>query len=260
MNAATAELIRIAEELRDLEIDDGDVIGELQAALAVRNLADHRAAMLAGALARLDVAARGGRRPREVLMALGCAPQVAARLLRVGAAAEALPVVMAHAADGALSGEHVDAVVKGANHIRTRSAGPVDEDARYRHQVDLLGQALSGAGPAKIADRARKLGNQLAEEQDGLPAAEDRSINEIHCVKTSEGRWRVPGGGGGIWTPKWASNSPPPWRRGQHHGPSPTAHPIPGLPSDAAPTPWKGYSTPPHVPVTAPHRRARSCC
>lgn len=193
MNAATAELIRIAEELRDLELDDGDVISELRAALAVVHLADHRAAMLTGALARLDVAARGGRRPREVLMSLGCAPSVAARMLRVGAAAEALPVVMAHAADGALSAEHVDAVVKGANHIRTRSAEPVDEDARYRHQVDLLGQALSGATPADIADRARKLGNQLAEEQDGLPAAEDRSINEIHCVKTSEGRWRVRG-------------------------------------------------------------------
>ncbi len=101
MNAATAELIRIAEELRDLELDDGDVLSELRAALAVVHLADHRAAMLAGALARLDVAARGGRRPREIfLMALGCAPSVAVRMLRVGAAAETLPVVMAHAADG----------------------------------------------------------------------------------------------------------------------------------------------------------------
>lgn len=114
-------------------------------------------------------------------------------MLRVGAAAQTLPVVMAHAADGALSGEHVDAVVKGVNHIQIRAAKPVDEDTRYRHQVDLLGQALSGATPAEIADRARKVGNQIAEEKDGLPAAEDRSINEIHCFKTGDGRWRVRG-------------------------------------------------------------------
>ena len=46
--------------------------------------------------------------------------------------------------------------------------------------TDLLAHTFSGATPSEIINRARALGNQLADESDvGLPAAEDRAINDF---------------------------------------------------------------------------------
>jgi uncharacterized protein DUF222/HNH endonuclease len=177
-----ARALRLGEMSRDAVVDTVRVL------LSLRNVVDHLAATATGRPELLDVAAGQGRTPRELLMALGCAPGVAARLVRIGTAAESLPTVMAHAADGAIPAEHVDAVVKGVVHISARSPEPVDEAERYRQQVDLLGQFFSGATPAQISDRARALGNQVAGERSGLPAAEDRSVNTVNYAKTSEGR------------------------------------------------------------------------
>ncbi|MDL9949093.1 HNH endonuclease, partial [Gordonia sp. ABSL11-1] len=60
------------------------------------------------------------------------------------------------------------------------------------HVTDLLGQHFSGATPAEIVDRARTLGNVLADDTDcGVPAAEDRTINTLAKSKTTDGRLRV---------------------------------------------------------------------
>ncbi|MUL75848.1 HNH endonuclease signature motif containing protein [Mycolicibacterium sp. CBMA 226] len=189
------DLTTSLDTLRGVQVPD-DMAGDdaLEAArclFRLRHVVDHLAAMLAGVLDRLGVAASQGRTLRELLMSLGCAPSVAERMVRVGGALPVLPTLAAHAADGAVSGEHVDAIVKGINHIRARSPGKVDEATRFRQVTDLLGQFFSGATPADIGNRARKLGNRAAAAEGGLPAAEDRSVNTFDHRVTSDGRLQV---------------------------------------------------------------------
>jgi hypothetical protein len=184
-------LDRARELLIPDDITGADARDALRVLLALRGVVDHLAATMTGALDRLGVAAAQGRTPRELLISLGCAPGVAERLVRVGAALPSLPTLVAHAADGAISGEHVDAIVKGINHIRARSPGPVSDEDRFSQVTDLLGQFVSGATPAQIGDRARRLGNRVAAAEGGLPAAEDRSINTVDHRVTSDGRLQV---------------------------------------------------------------------
>ncbi|WP_020101787.1 HNH endonuclease signature motif containing protein [Mycobacterium sp. 360MFTsu5.1] len=182
----------LLDRLRGVQVPDdmsGDgAVEAITCVMRIRHVADHLAAMLTGVLDRCGVAAAQGRTLRELLMTLGCAPSVAERLVRVGAALPALPTLAAHAGDGAISGEHVDAIVKGINHIRARAPGPVSEEARFAQLTDLLGQFFSGATPADIGNRARKLGNRVAAAEGGLPAAEDRSVNTADHRVTSDGR------------------------------------------------------------------------
>ncbi|TLH64054.1 HNH endonuclease, partial [Mycolicibacterium aubagnense] len=72
-----------------------------------------------------------------------------------------------------------------------RSPDPPDEEARFGQVTDLLGQFFSGATPAEIGARARRLGNRHAAATGGLPAAEDRSINTADHRVTADGRLRV---------------------------------------------------------------------
>ena len=193
--STSTELDTIVDGVCALRIPDDvngdDALDVMRALVVLRNVVEHLAAMVATALGRLGVASSQGRTPRELLIGLGCAPSVAERLVRVGAALPSLPTLVAHAADGAISGEHVDAIVKGINHIRARSPGPVDEAARFAQVTDLLGQFFSGATPAQIGDRARRLGNRVAAAEGGLPAAEDRSINTVDHRVTSDGRLQI---------------------------------------------------------------------
>jgi hypothetical protein len=168
-----------------------DALEVVRVLLTLRNVVDHLAATVAGVLDRCGVAASQGRTPRELLIALGCAPSVAERWVRIGAALPLLPTLAAHAADGAVSGEHVDAIVKGINHIQARAPGPVDDEHRFVQVTDLLGQFFSGATPADIGARARRLGNRVAAAEGGLPAAEDRSVNTVEHRVTSDGRLQV---------------------------------------------------------------------
>ncbi|OBJ35865.1 HNH endonuclease [Mycolicibacterium mucogenicum] len=191
----TPDLNPLVDHLRGVVIPD-DMAGDAALATArqlitIRNIADHLVATMTGVLDRCGVAATQGRTPRELLMTLGCAPSVAERLVRVGGALPMLPTLAAHAADGAISGEHVDAIVKGINHIRARAPGSVDDEARFAQVTDLLGQFFSGATPADIAARARRLGNRVAAATGGLPAAEDRSINTADHRITSDGRVQI---------------------------------------------------------------------
>ncbi|WP_020101526.1 HNH endonuclease signature motif containing protein [Mycobacterium sp. 360MFTsu5.1] len=191
----TPDLTTSLDALRGVQVPDdmpaGDAVEAMTCVVTLRNVIDRLAAMLTGVLDRCGVAAAQGRTPRELLVTLGCAPSVAQRLVRVGGALPTLPTLAAHAADGAISGEHVDAIVKGINHIRARAPGPVDEAARFAQVTDLLGQFFSGATPADIDKRARRLGNRVAAAEGGLPAAEDRSINTADHRVTSDGRVQI---------------------------------------------------------------------
>ncbi|MHA7662550.1 HNH endonuclease [Mycolicibacterium sp. HS_4_1] len=173
------------------DITGDDALESMRVLVTLRGVIDHLAATVTGVLDRCGVAASQGRTLRELLIALGCAPSVAERMVRIGGALPSLPTLAAHAADGAISGEHVDAIVKGINHIRARAPGPVDEEVRFGQVTDLVGQFFSGATPAQIGDRARRLGNRLAASEGGLPAAEDRSINTVDHRVTSDGRLQV---------------------------------------------------------------------
>ncbi|MUL92995.1 HNH endonuclease signature motif containing protein [Mycolicibacterium sp. CBMA 230] len=173
------------------DITGDDALTAMRALLMLRNVVDYLAATAAGALDALGVATAQGRTLRELLISLGCAPTVAERLMRVGAALPPLPTLAAHAGDGAISGEHVDAIVKGINHIQARSPDPVSDEGRFRQVSDLLGQFFSGATPAEIGQRARRLGHRHAAATGGLPAAEDRSINTVDHRVTSDGRVQV---------------------------------------------------------------------
>ncbi|OBA84825.1 HNH endonuclease [Mycolicibacterium mucogenicum] len=191
----TPDLNLLLDHLRGVAIPE-DIAGDdaLEVArglMRLRNVIDHLTARTVGVLDRCGVAAGQGRTLRELLMSLGCAPSVAERLIRVGNALPALPTLAAHARDGAISGEHVDAIVKGINHIQARAPGEVDEEVRFAQLTDLLGQFFSGATPADIGNRARKLGNRHAAAEGGLPAAEDRSINTVDHRITSDGRIQV---------------------------------------------------------------------
>ncbi|MGX9672175.1 DUF222 domain-containing protein [Mycobacterium sp. HM-7] len=173
------------------DIAGEDAVNVMRVLQLIRGVIDHLAATVAGVLDRSGVAAAQGRTVRELLTSLGCAPAVAERLVRVGGALPLLPTLAAHAGDGVVSGEHVDAIVKGINHIQARAPGPVSEAARFAQVTDLLGQFFSGATPAAIGDRARRLGNRVAAAEGGLPAAEDRSINTLDHRVTSDGRLQV---------------------------------------------------------------------
>ncbi|MGC5258280.1 DUF222 domain-containing protein [Gordonia sp. DT218] len=183
----------ILGELRiDAELSGRGEFEAMQSTIRARNQIDHRAAVLAGALDRLGIAKDHGRTTRELLIVMGFAPSAAQRLLRIAAGAAQLPTLDAHAADGAISGEHTDAIVRGMKHIATRSPEPIDGAMRHKHVTDLLGQFFSGATPAEIMDLARTLGNQIAASSEGgLPAAEDRALNTLDHGKDDDGRLQV---------------------------------------------------------------------
>lgn len=186
----------ITNNVADLRVG-ADITGRqaydaLTSVLRLRNITDNLAVGLVGAIERLGVAAQQGRKTRELLLVMGCAPAVAARFQRIALASPDLPTLMAHAADGAISSEHVDAIVKGVGHIAKRSPEPVDDAARYEQVSDLLGQFFSGATPAEIAERAKTIGNQTAADTPGgLPAAEDRSLNSVTHGLDDDGRLQV---------------------------------------------------------------------
>ncbi|MDL9945609.1 DUF222 domain-containing protein [Gordonia sp. ABSL11-1] len=187
----------ISDAVHDLSVDDAEMTGPqafdaMRALLTLRNLIGHHAAVLTSALERLRVAKDHGRSTRELLIVMGFAPAVAQRLIRVAGSFTTLPTLAAHAADGVISGEHADAIVRGVEHIGKRSPEPIDDAQRLNHVTDLLGQHFSGATPADILDRARTLGNLVADDTDGgVPAAEDRTINTLAKNKTTDGRLHV---------------------------------------------------------------------
>ncbi|MGC5248161.1 DUF222 domain-containing protein [Gordonia sp. DT219] len=163
----------------------------LQQILLIRNLADHHAAAFTGELDRLGVADGHGRRLRELLVVMGCAPAVAARFVRIGTATDIDPL-RRHAADGSISSEHADAIVRGLSHIETRSVEPVEPEMRLAQLMSLMSWSSAGMTPAQITDHARTIANELAADtDDGKPAAEDKAINELGYHKTDDGRLDV---------------------------------------------------------------------
>ncbi|GAA1481405.1 HNH endonuclease signature motif containing protein [Gordonia sinesedis] len=169
-----------------------DVFAATQTLLTLRNLVDHQLSVHVAALNRLGVATQHGRSLRELLIVMGCAPVVAQRLLRIAGSLNDSPMPVGHAADGAMSAEHHDAIVRGMAQIDGRVVEPVDDGVRQQCMTSLVAQVLSGASPAEVQQHARTLGNDLA-DTDGsmLPAAEDRRLNSVTVAQDEHGRVRV---------------------------------------------------------------------
>ncbi|MGC4933884.1 DUF222 domain-containing protein [Gordonia sp. DT30] len=162
----------------------------MQQLITLRNKVDHHAANLTGEFDRLKMTAPQGRSVRQLLITMGIAPAVAGRLVRVGTTTE-IDGLRRHTVDGAISLDHADAIVLGLGHIASRAGEPVTPEQRRDHTRALVSQALSGMSPAEIGKHARQLGNLLADDTGGTPAAQDKTVNELGYHKTSDGRLDV---------------------------------------------------------------------
>ncbi|WP_343287336.1 hypothetical protein [Gordonia sp. SID5947] len=189
-----SSIIACAREVTVADAASGrQVFDATKALMELRNLVDHLLTIHAEALDRLGVATQSGAKTRNLLMEMGAAPGVAARWLRIGAALASLQRLPDYAGDGVFSGEHVDAMVQGLAHIARRAADGLCEQERLEHERALIAQTLSGATPKELEQTARAIGNQIATETGGLPAGEDRRLNEFTIVATTDGRAAITG-------------------------------------------------------------------
>ncbi|WHU46023.1 DUF222 domain-containing protein [Gordonia sp. L191] len=192
---AEAVFATIVTQLSDLQwnpdMTGPQAFGAMKQVLLLRNLVDHHATTLTGELDRLGVADHKTTRLRELLISMGFAPSVAGRYVRISATSD-IDLLLAHAADGAISSEHTDAIVRGLAHIDTRSPEPLDTVHRCEYLRKLLSHYFAGFTPAEINLYARQLGNELAADTPGgLPAAEDKRINSYTDRITDDGRLEI---------------------------------------------------------------------
>ncbi|MFC9982536.1 DUF222 domain-containing protein [Gordonia sp. NPDC127522] len=185
-------------ELRDTLIglqpppDDGSgraVVERLDELRVLRNVLDHQIAVH---IARLDdsgAPARAGSTTRSWLIEMGLPPTAAHRGARIAAGLGSLPKVADCAADGYLSTECVDAMVRGIAFIDTHAATPLSDNDQSAFESELLAQAFSGATPAEINTHARSIALRVADDDPhAVAAADDASLNTVHTRVTDEGR------------------------------------------------------------------------
>ncbi len=155
----------------------------------IRNAVDHQIVTHTAQLDELGVAHKAGGTTRQLLIEMGHAPAIACRIMRSVDGLPTLPALARHAADGRLSSEIVDAIVRGMSHIDKRCPDGLSDNYRSSYEVELLGQALSGATPAQVLEHARTIANTLADATDtAIPAAEDSSLNTVNVHTTDDGR------------------------------------------------------------------------
>ncbi|MGV9669821.1 DUF222 domain-containing protein [Gordonia sp. NPDC003504] len=193
----SGELDITIDLLSELDYTNGSLTREdakyaLHAILLIRNLVDHHASILVGQCDHLGVAENEGRKLQELLHEWGVAPASASRMIRLGTTPD-IERVHRHTSLGTLSAEHADAIVRGLAHIEKRSGQPVTAEERDAHSIALLGHATAGFTPAEIRNYAKSRGNQQADDTDGLPAGEDRSINTLDFHDSDDGRLTVTG-------------------------------------------------------------------
>ncbi|MBD0862284.1 DUF222 domain-containing protein [Gordonia sp. zg691] len=158
----------------------------------IRNIVDHQIVTHTAQLDAIGVAQKAGGTTRKLLVEMGHAPASVNRIMRSVDGLPALPALARHAADGRLSTEVVDAIVRGMSHIETRCPDGLSDEDKGSHETDLIGQALSGATPARVLEYARTIGNTLADATDtGMAAADDPSLNMVNAHSTDDGRVEI---------------------------------------------------------------------
>ncbi|MDT0221164.1 DUF222 domain-containing protein [Gordonia sp. AC31] len=158
----------------------------------IRNTVDHQIVTHTSQLDELRIAQKAGSTTKKLLIESGHAPAAALRTMRSVDALPTLPALARHAADGRLSSEIVDAIIRGMNQIEKCCADGISDDERSEYEIELIAQALSGATPAEVLKFARAVANGLADASDtGVPAAADPSLNSVNAHTTDDGRVEI---------------------------------------------------------------------
>ncbi|MBR7195102.1 HNH endonuclease, partial [Gordonia sp. SCSIO 19800] len=123
----------------------------------IRNTVDHQIVTHTAQLDDLRVAQKAGSTTKKLLIESGHAPVAALRTMRSVDALPTLPALARHAADGRLSSEIVDAIVRGINEIEKRCHKALSDDERSRYELELIAQALSGATPTEVLKHGRAI-------------------------------------------------------------------------------------------------------
>ncbi|MDT0222862.1 hypothetical protein, partial [Gordonia sp. AC31] len=160
----------------------------------LRNVLDHQIAVHVALFDALGAAGRAGSTARNALIEMGMPPAAAYRYVRIAGGLESVPKVGDCAAEGYLSAECVDAVIRGLALIDKRSATALSDGDRSGYESELLAQAFSGATPAQIDDHARGIAIRVAPTDPSIvAAADDASLNAVHTRITEEGRVAIAG-------------------------------------------------------------------
>ncbi len=145
---------------------DEEIVDAIRGVVLLRAVLDDALARLTAQAARVGTAKRSGMSDRELLCR-----------------------------NGDLSSELVDAIARGIDHVARRTGEEIGSDVITDAEHSLTAQAIAGAAPAEIIDRARAVAiEQTATTEsddadtDAVPAAEDPALNEIGCAKTADGR------------------------------------------------------------------------
>lgn len=170
------------------EASDVDEVGSVIVALVkLRNAVDCRLAEATRIAEQIGIPRRNGVKSMvKLLIDEGLAPHIAYRAQRVGRRLADVPTVAAHARAGMLSGEHVDSIISGLNHIQSRATLSDDE---FEVCVAALSSQAFTSTPRDVADKARALALDFAPESDTPPVAEDRSLNEVSLSQGHDGRF-----------------------------------------------------------------------
>ncbi|GAC51616.1 HNH endonuclease [Gordonia amicalis] len=189
----TASLDAILDRLVEITppVDDSTgrtTCAQLEFWRLIRNVADHQIATHAAQLDDLGVADKAGSTTKKLLIEMGFPPAAATRTTRIADALGTLSKVEACAADGRLSAEVVDAIVRGITTIEKRSPTQLSDDDHDIYETELLTQALSGAAPTDIQKHAQTIGNTNADDQGGIPASDDRTLDTLSHHLTDDSR------------------------------------------------------------------------
>ena len=182
-----ARLSDLAGDAAVVAGDDAEMSARTVAVIRLNHVVEQILFRLVGEIHRRGLAQKSGERSTaRLLQKEGVSPVVAHRYVRVGKALGGIPSVAAYGVDGTLSGEHVDSIVKGLNHIERRNPDLPDSD-RDDCVRGLLTEALL-AGPAAVAERARHMAIVLSPPDKDIPDAENHELNEFTFGTGDDGR------------------------------------------------------------------------
>ncbi|MCZ4553397.1 HNH endonuclease signature motif containing protein [Gordonia rubripertincta] len=176
-----------ADPLLLTSLDDLALSDETVFALRAKNVLDALLFRFTGDLDKRGVAKTlGADSTAALLQSVQVSPAVAQRYVRVGRALVSVPSVAAYAVDGTLSAEHVDAIVKGLNHIDRR-----DPDLSEADRADCIRGLLTEARiftPAAVVERAHDMAIALSPPDKEIPDAENDELNEVTFGTGDDGR------------------------------------------------------------------------
>ncbi|UPW10570.1 HNH endonuclease [Gordonia terrae] len=187
------ELATLLDQLIETTPPADDPIGAatfdaLETLRLIRNTVDHQIVTHTTQLDDVGVAQKVGSTTKKMLIESGHAPSSAHRIMRSVDALPELPTLARHAADGRLTAEIVDAIIRGMNELEKRCGEALSDD-KSTYELELLTHALSGATPTEVLKHARTIGNTLTDADDtGIPTADDSSLNSVNAHTTDDGR------------------------------------------------------------------------